>query len=473
MDDDIYASAPSGVTLVTEANMRRIIDMQIDAFPNVRKVMFVKTRPEAVVYALSASDKIGWRVDCLGKPDYFDFPTHPRYVTAWSYMRDRWKTAPVIVEFCTNNVEATYATALNQVRNFHIASVGNGNFDTWASKNSTQRANLTTLGKTAGYRFQIKDVTVPETWTAGAAVNITSRWENVGVAPHYEGTHVKYKLYSSATSAYVWDNRSSVDLQALLPTGGTPVTYTDRYTLPDSLVSGTYQLRIIVYDPAGYRKPLKLAIGNRQSDGSYILGTVDVAGRNNQPAPTPRPTAGPTSTAPQTVTYNPVADTYVSSSSPDRNYGDWTTGRANNSPTEITYLRFDLRNLSGRTINQAKLRVRVSNGASGNTTQNVKIANSNTWNETGVTYRNRPGVSTSNYGAFHGGSAGEWTEVDLTSLIRSRLGTVISIAVVTNHTDSFAFYTRDSANKPQLNIVVQGSANLGVDHQVYLPGVFD
>jgi hypothetical protein len=466
MNEDIYDSAPSGVTVVTDDNMRRIVNMQLTAFPSVRKVMFAKTRGVAVVRALSSSDKVGWRIDCLGKNGYFDFSTNSRYSAAWPYMRERWKTAPVIVEFCANDVDATYNTAINQVREWHIATLGNGNIDSWSSKNSTQRANLITLGKTAGYRFKIKDVTVSRSWTPGAAVAVRTRWENVGVTPHYEAVNVNYKLYNPNTSSYVWTGRSSLNLQSLLPTNGTPVTVNDNLSLPGTLSSGTYQLRVIIADPVGYRKPLKLAIRGRQGDGSYLLGTVTVAGGGGGGVSQPTP---PPSVAPQTLSLKPIADTYVNSSDPAKNFGDWTTARSNNSPTEIAYMRFDLRSLTGKAITQARLRVRISNGAAGNTTQNIKVVTVGGWGEKTLTYRNRPPLSTAVHGAFHGGSAGEWVEVDLTTLIRNRRGQIFTLAVVTGSTDSFAFYTRESSNMPQLNVVTQASADYG--HQVWLPTV--
>ena len=289
--ESIYSSAPTGITAATDTSLGAIVDMHLNAFPKVRKVMFAKTRSAPVIRALSSSDQVGWRVDCLGQDGYFDFSTNPKYTSAWPYMENRWKTAPVIVEFCASNVESTYTTAINQVKQFHIATVGNGNFGTWSSKTSTQQANLILLGKTAGYRFQIKQLTIPSQISVNLPFSISTSWENIGVSPHYEKTTVLFQLFNTSTASYVWEYASTLDLQKLLPTGSTPFVVRDTFTLPSSVVPGTYQLRIVATDPVKYRKPLKLAISGMQTDGSYVLGSINVlSGQISSPTHTPTTT---------------------------------------------------------------------------------------------------------------------------------------------------------------------------------------
>jgi hypothetical protein len=135
------------------------------------------------------------------------------------------------------------------------------------------------MGKTAGYRYQVRSMTVPEVWVPGGVARVHTEWENVGVAPHYEPTQVVFRLYGSESSTLAWEGRSSVDLQTLLPTGEQPVSVPDLLSLPTDLTPGVYQLRLVVLDPQGYRLPLKLALRGRQADGSYFLGNVVVGPR--------------------------------------------------------------------------------------------------------------------------------------------------------------------------------------------------
>lgn len=273
-NDDMYYTAPDGFYAVTDETMVQIVQMHLDAFPQSRKVMTAKTRAAAVIRALASSDGVGWRADCLGREGFFDFPRNPKYAAAWPYMQDRWKTAPVIAEFCTGNVDATYNTAMRQVREFHITAIGNGSVGAWERKNARQQDTLLQIGKISGYRFQISEVTAPKIWQPGSTAQVTARWENVGVSPHYEPTLVLFQLYDRINRRYVWGYPSTVNLETLLPTGDAPVVAEDRFPLPVDLPEGAYELRVSVIDPQFVRRPLNLALASGRTDGSYRLGTV-------------------------------------------------------------------------------------------------------------------------------------------------------------------------------------------------------
>jgi hypothetical protein len=276
LSEDTFQSAPDGISSPSEKSLARIIDIQVDAFPDTRKVMFAKTRSDAVVHALKRSDQIGWRVDCFARNGYFSFDTHEDHAPAWKYMKDRWKTAPVIVEFCNGNVSLSNSTPLDQVQDFHIALIGNGNIPKWNWLNSQAQENLVLAGKLSGYRYQIRSITTPPVWEPGLEVSVETNWENVGVAPHYEHTEVIFKLYDPRHSRYIWEAKSKVNLQMLLPTGDRPFSMQDELRLSASIPPGIYPLHVVVVDPEGYRRPLKLAISGQQKDGSYVLGSVIV-----------------------------------------------------------------------------------------------------------------------------------------------------------------------------------------------------
>ena len=87
----------------------------------------------------------------------------------------------------------------------------------------------------------------------------------------------------SDSGAVVWQSKSQLDLQTLLPTNtsgtDTPRTVTDTFHLPATVPDGSYWIAIQIVDPDNYYAPLSLAIEGRQADGSYILGTVAIAGQ--------------------------------------------------------------------------------------------------------------------------------------------------------------------------------------------------
>jgi hypothetical protein len=76
-----------------------------------------------------------------------------------------------------------------------------------------------------------------------------------------------------------------LELADLLPSDRA-TRFEDRFTLPDDLAAGRYDLFLVIRDTTGYRDPLALAIHGRQADGSYPLGevTVERAGEPQSPA---------------------------------------------------------------------------------------------------------------------------------------------------------------------------------------------
>jgi len=116
------------------------------------------------------------------------------------------------------------------------------------------------------------------------------------------------------------------------------------------------------------------------SDRSWTFTTAAAAG-------------GGTGGTSQTVTLAATADSYVTSGSGTTNFGTGTVLAVDNSPVSLTYLKFNLAQLAGRTIESATLQLR-SAGSGSTGTQNVKVAGDD-WTETGITYNTRPAVGTS------------------------------------------------------------------------------
>ena len=86
-----------------------------------------------------------------------------------------------------------------------------------------------------------------------------------------------------------------------------------------------------------------------------------------QPKPTPAPTRTPTPTPTPSgsgteVTLVDVADTYIDKSNPDSaSGGKYASLRSHGgTPYQVTFLRFDLTSLKGRTITAARLRIHTT-----------------------------------------------------------------------------------------------------------------
>jgi hypothetical protein len=166
------------------------------------------------------------------------------------------------------------------------------------------------------------------------------------------------------------------------------------------------------------------------------------------PSPTPtEPTPTPTGTSTGSMTLEPVADTRVSEAQPTTDYGRDKSLRADNSPQEISYLRFDVQNLS-ETNPPATLRLFVRDGTTDAPTL-VRVSDTG-WAETGMTWNSRPatGAVISDLGAV---TTGTWIEYDVSGVIPG--DGMISFALVSQSSDAMSVNSRENpTERPQLVI---------------------
>jgi beta-glucanase (GH16 family) len=166
----------------------------------------------------------------------------------------------------------------------------------------------------------------------------------------------------------------------------------------------------------------------------------------------------------------PTADTYVDSSAPTMNFGLDNSLYSDGSPTKTSYLTFDTSALGSREISSAKLRIRTTDdvGAGSYVTHTLKLVSDSTWDETLVTYENRPAVSTVVVGAVANTYPGTTYDVPLdTSVLRSVIGNVFSLALDSAGEDGLYFFSKENAShNPNLIVTIRY-------HNVQLPIVFE
>jgi hypothetical protein len=273
---------PKGQVPLTDANARRIVDATLNAFPPNDHLLVIRTANSAAVrYALGRSPRVGLRLDCLGGGAGM-VGDRDALGAVWDVAADRWKTAPVISEWCGNigpGSNRFQDFGVPEVQEFHVSMVSSGNYERTGSDalggySAAERDGFMTATKLSGYRFVLDSVDVPSVLAAGSDFAMTTQWENDGVAPAYLGYNVLVQ-FRDADNNVVWQSQSGLDLRQLLPTGASPLRWTDYFGLGD-LSRGTYQLALQVVDPAQISPPIQLAIDGRQSDGSYSLGVTEV-----------------------------------------------------------------------------------------------------------------------------------------------------------------------------------------------------
>lgn len=154
------------------------------------------------------------------------------------------------------------------------------------------------------------------------------------------------------------------------------------------------------------------------------------------------PTTYTATYVPSSITFTPTADAFVRRSSPGTNYGKATNIRAFYG-AERSYLKFTVSGLTGPATD-TRLRLWVTDGSSSGIT--VYRAGTS-WTETGVTWRNKPGLIAKRATASHA-TLGTWLELDLGTVISGN-GTY-SFAILGNAATSTRFASRETGLDPQL-----------------------
>ncbi|GAA3763105.1 DUF7594 domain-containing protein [Micromonospora maritima] len=164
---------------------------------------------------------------------------------------------------------------------------------------------------------------------------------------------------------------------------------------------------------------------------------------------------GPGAASAASVTFTPVADTYVQSDAAGTNYGSSTQIVVDNSPVRRTFLRFAVSGVGG-TVTNAKLRLRTISGNNGSSVGGtVRAMSSTSWSETGTTWNNQPAIDGATLGSIGSVGAGSWYEVDVTAAVTGN-GT-FSFGATSTSSDGAYYSSRESGgNAPQL-VVTTGS----------------
>lgn len=313
-----------GGQAATSKSLTRIIDAHINGYPDIRLVAMIAglnggsvpfsvfpVTSDVSYYLLTAKNnagEIGWRRDSLGSTEsyYVDLLENNKAlfnnIPLKTLIMNKWQKAPVVGE---PNCGVQMTELPKQVALYHMMSFGNSNYCVTLSSASTTAIKAAALA--SGYRLTLTGGTA-ELQSNGLAISLN--WQNSGLTPTYEKWDVIYELRSGST--VIWSGKSIFSPRMFLP--GTQ-TVTEFFLA--SVPAGTYNLSLKIVDPAGYRKPLPLAINGQQGDGSYVLGNLTSTGSvttttTEKPATTTTTTTNSPSTTTTTTKTPLVVKTAVS-----------------------------------------------------------------------------------------------------------------------------------------------------------------
>ncbi|MCG8608250.1 DNRLRE domain-containing protein, partial [bacterium] len=163
---------------------------------------------------------------------------------------------------------------------------------------------------------------------------------------------------------------------------------------------------------------------------------------------------------PSILTFTPIADNRVKSSSPDKNYGSKDElrvqlkgGKQNNG-----YLKFEVTGI-GVSVQSAKLRLNVvsasDDGGGIYSVSNNYAGSATPWEESGLTWNNAPGIAGIPLSTLGEVSKGVVVEFDVTSAISG--DGVYSFAITNSSDDAVKYSTKEGNVTPELVIETSSS----------------
>ncbi|MGQ9732804.1 MAG: DUF4832 domain-containing protein [Candidatus Zipacnadales bacterium] len=265
----------TGVEMPSWETRRAIIDAWCAAFPKTPKVMLIG---DAQGMSHATGQGCGWRADCLGDMGGFSKTWNHmehfyRQQLAKTGAEEAWKTAPVAFESCWDmrkwhdegwDIRYIFDYALD----LHASYLNNKS----APLPPGCQEEIDRFLRKLGYRLVLRRLEHPVTVTAGADLQLSMEWENIGVAPPYHDHMIAIRLEpQSGGRPTVLSTEESIK-------GWLPGKHTIETTVsvPVHLPPGTYDLALGIVDPAGNTPRIRLAIAGRDQQGWYPLSKVEL-----------------------------------------------------------------------------------------------------------------------------------------------------------------------------------------------------
>lgn len=154
----------------------------------------------------------------------------------------------------------------------------------------------------------------------------------------------------------------------------------------------------------------------------------------------------------QTNTLTPVADSYVKNDAATANFGNATSLDMDTSPNHIAYLKYDLSALADKQISNATLSFSVTNTSTNQ--QNIRQVENTTWDESTLTFNNRPSISSTTVTSFTPTTTGVYN-MNITSFVNANRGNIVTLAIVSSGSNNATIKSKEAASgKPTLTVTI-------------------
>lgn len=297
-------------------------------------------------------------------------------------------------------------------------------------------------------------------------------WNSNGTMPYVQGYAPQATdkievnpMFVSATDYHLQTGSPAIDAGTAI--AGDTISY-----------DGTTRPQGAAYDMGAYEYAGSVPPTNTPTRTSTPLAPTNTPTRTNTPLPTiapptSTPTAAPPTATPTmmlptntptiaatpviaqptpggtTITLAPVADTFVNSKNPGRNFGSNIMLEVESSPLVNSYLRFNVQGVNTG-VAKAVLKIYADSALSSGFVVNAVSANN--WGETTMSYNDAPAIG-SPIASSGPVASNTWITVDVTSYITGN-GT-FSIALTGSSSSILVLASRESTQPPALVITTR------------------
>jgi len=261
----------------------KLVDIYAQSFRKTQLISMLGTH--GCKYAAKKRLGFGWRADCFGDlradgrgevPDHLCWchmkDAYPREVVECG-VKDAWRTAPVILETCWT-VGHWYEKGwdidwiIEQGYKYHMS--------VFMPKSSyfpeAWREKLDAFDRRIGYRFVLRQVTMPLEAKPGQRIEFLVWIDNVGVAPIYRPYKLALRFRQGDRHEIVL---LKADIRKWLPDH---TWFSEKVLFPKTLRPGEVKVDMGIVEPATGKVRVRFAIEEVLPDGWHPLSSMDVLG---------------------------------------------------------------------------------------------------------------------------------------------------------------------------------------------------
>jgi len=263
----------------TAATAAKLADIYVASFKRTQIIGMLGT--PAIPRALARGCRLGWRADCFGDLKESHVKEVPRHA-AWNHtfdnyvgsihrsgLWDAWKTAPVTMESC-GTVESW--SVLNYDLDRIIEEGYRYHTSVFMPKSvffpEKALEKLITFDRRIGYRFALRQLTLPLEVKRGSEFAVSCFADNVGCAPLYRSYTLALRLTQGPLVRIV---RCAVDLRTWLPGH---CFCEEKIRLPPAFQRGEVKVALGIVDESDAPK-VWWAISGATDNGWHPLTSID------------------------------------------------------------------------------------------------------------------------------------------------------------------------------------------------------